>query len=149
MKITPKSTKVVILGAIFGPIWIPLSQGGGSFLRPGSRNLLKGHPWSDLGLPGATPGAILLPFWMVLDGFGLHLAPKMVQDRSRRLSTGCISISVSASIYTTLFAMNLPKTMPRTMPRTRQEHNKTQTPTAKHQDSKRGAAVSPRKGEFN
>jgi hypothetical protein len=42
--------------------------------------------------------------------------------------------------------MKLLKTMPRTMPRTRQEHNKSQTPTAKRPAPELGAAVLPPQG---
>ena len=63
-QITPKSTKVAILGAIFGAIWSSISRGGGSFWRPGPRNLLGGYPLERFWPPRATPGEIFDNFWM-------------------------------------------------------------------------------------
>ena len=67
---------------IWGAIWSGISRPGGSFLRPGSRNLLGGTPWSDFGLPWGD----FRPF---LDGFGSHFAPNF-NDIWKHVSTDLI-----------------------------------------------------------
>ena len=59
LKNNPPKRKDCDFGSQKGPIWMTLSRGGRSFLRPGSRNLHGDTPWS--------------PFCSFLAPFGLHL----------------------------------------------------------------------------
>ena len=146
-------------GSILEPKWPPGMQKS-TILR--ENNYVR-HFFSlqkTCSLLASLFSSILDGFWMafgsILDGFGWIWAPFGTKDGSRSepkaLNWMYIHICICIYIYHSVRhepAENHAENHAENSPRTRQEHNRTQTPTAKRPAPERGAAVSPLKGELN